>query len=61
MYPPKTNMAPENGWLENYSFLLGWLPDTMLVSGSVDLKFLETCFLSRNGKLVDWDPKGIPK
>ena len=23
-YPPETNIAPENGWLEYYSFLLGW-------------------------------------
>ena len=22
--PPKTNIAPENGWLEYYSFLFGW-------------------------------------
>ena len=32
--PPKINIAPENGWLENDCFLLGW-PIFMLVSGSV--------------------------
>ncbi len=34
---PETNIAPENGWLEDDPFLLGWLMfrGELLVSGSV--------------------------
>ena len=38
---PETNIAPENGWLEDDRFLSGWLPGRceLLGSGSVDLHF----------------------
>ena len=32
---PETNIAPENGWLEDVSFWEGLLAGAMLVSGSV--------------------------
>ena len=40
---PKTNIAPENGWLEYDRFLLGWptFRGELLVSGSVSKIFLE--------------------
>ena len=39
---PKTNMAPENGWLEDQiSFRIGLFSAAMLVSGSVEEV---TCF-----------------
>ena len=41
---PGTKIAPENGWLEDYSFLSGWLPGRceLLVSGSVIMSHYTT-------------------